>query len=117
MALTAFIETASPNCINGTGQVTLGQFKSCAWMTPNGATAVVVITNAGTSTLTIVVSGAPATIFATDGAPLNGLHAIPPNANANVTAMGNFLGQQVMLFNISTPATNAFIVTSAPVPC
>lgn len=117
MALTAFIDT-TPNCVNGSGQVTLGQFKQCAWMTPNGATAVIVVTNPSASTLSIVVSGAPATIFAADGTPLNGQHQIPPNSpTANLTAIGNFLGQQVMLFNISTPAANAQIVMSAPIPC
>ncbi len=118
MAQMAFLDLSVAPCIHGTGTETIGQFQSCTWVTPNGSTAVLVITNAGTNELTIVVSGAPEAIYATDGSRLNGQHALPPNApTANVTSIGDFKGQQVMIFNMSNPASNAQVVTSTPQPC
>lgn len=119
MAHTAFIRAESKLCIHGSGQASVGQYQSCTWVTPNGVTAVLVVTNGGgTSALTIVISGAPPEIFATDGSPLNGQHLIPANQpTANVTAIGDFKGQQVMVFNMSNPAVAAQVVTSAWQPC
>lgn len=118
MALTAFIDTATPNCIHGSGQVIVGQFRNCTWTTPNGSTAVLVVTNTSASQLSVVISGAPMEIFAADGSPLNGRHVLPPNVpTANVTAIGDFRGQNVTLFNISTPAANAQVTTSVAEPC
>lgn len=55
------------------------------------------------NTLTFSVSGAPSTINTVEGDPFNGVHSIPPNnPTMNVTAIGDFLGTQVTIFNISS---------------
>lgn len=115
MVQLAMLDVSAGLCIDGTGDVTVGQYQSCGWTPPNGATAVLVVTNSGANALTIVVSGAPATVFATNGSALNGQHILPANQpTANVTAFADFRGQQVMIFNMSNPATDARVVTSVP---
>ncbi|GEM_PF-4147574 len=91
--------------IRQSGQATVSTNHFCLWETANGSNSIASITNPGSrNTVSFVVSGAPDTILTTTGAPLNGLHAIPPNnPTFNVTAVGDFLGTNVTIVNISNP--------------
>jgi hypothetical protein len=111
-----FLAAENNVTIDGSGQEQFGKSNFCKWLTSDGSTSIITVTNAGVAnTLTLVISGAPATIIATDGSPLNGQHTIPPNSpSTNVTAIGNFLGQQVIVFNMSALDTPCSVVTVVP---
>lgn len=94
--------------IDGAGSAEFDQNYYCIWNTTDGSTSICTITNPGTAnTLTFVVSGAPSSITCTDGTPFNGQHVLlPNNPTHNVTAVGDFRGTQVTIFNMSAlPAT------------
>lgn len=100
--------------IHGAGQTCFGQNHYCTWMTYDGSSSTCVITNPGVhNTLTLTVSGAPDEVYTTDGNPFNGQHVIPPNSpTANVTALGDFKGHQVTIFNMSALETLCQVVTA-----
>jgi len=101
--------------INGTGAKTFRRTHYCTWHTWDGSILICTIQNPDRhNTLSFVVSGAPSNIMTTDGESFNGTFSIPPNQpEENVTAIGDFKGQVVTIFNSS--ALNADCsVTTAP---
>jgi hypothetical protein len=107
---TAFAATANPK-IQKAGKAEFPSPQFCTWVSANGPTSTCRITNTGRNTLTVVVSGAPEKITTTDGKPFNGQWQIPPNSpTTNVTAIGDFLGTTVTIFNMSNPSTDCKVV-------
>lgn len=82
----------------------------CTWNSTNGQTSTLTISNPGPNTLTVGVSGAPATIMS-GSKPLNGVWSIPPNCpTCDVIAFGNYLGTTVTIVNLSNPNTTCAVV-------
>jgi len=83
----------------------------CTWTTKNGQASTLTINNPGANTLTVLISGAPASIVGfPGGGPLNGKWTISPNQpTATITAAGDFLGQVVTIFNVSNPSTTCAV--------
>lgn len=108
-------DTDAPIVIDGSGQETFGKNQYCLWNTTDGSTSICTIQNPGTAnTLTVVISGAPDTMYTTSGVLLNGKHQIPPNnPDINVTALGDFQGKQVTIFNMSALDTPCALTTVA----
>lgn len=117
MPVAELLKSTSNPVIQQSGSATFGKNNYCLWYTADGSTSSCTITNTGlANTLTIVVSGAPSSIVCTDGSPFNGQHTIPPNnPTMNITAVGNFAGTQVTIFNMSsldTPCQVNVVVAS-----
>lgn len=92
------------NCtIHQRGKCTFNKGHYCTTNTVNGSISIFEITNPGQdNTLVIMVSGAPATMYTTDGKLFNGEHQVPPNSPAaNITALGDFEGKKVTIYNAS----------------
>lgn len=101
--------------IKGTGTASFGKDHYCIWCTSNGSTSICNIQNPSEDTLSFVVSGAPTSIYTTTGKVFNGLHAIPPNQpTSNVTAIGDFQGVQVSVFNLSATDATCQVSTYSP---
>jgi hypothetical protein len=98
-----FLASGNPS-IQYSGTAAFGKNQYCVWTTKDGSISQLTIQNPNKdNTLTFVISGAPSTMTTTTGAPLNSQFSIPPNSpTTNVTAVGNFLGTLVTIFNMST---------------
>ncbi len=110
-----FIAKSGNPTIHYSGQAVFGKNHYCRWYTTDGSTGICTIRNKSRkNTLSIVISGAPKTIYTTDGTPFNGLHKIPPNSpTSNITAIGDFKGKMVTIFNNSALAASCFVVCVA----
>ena len=109
---TAFAAAANPK-IHKAGKAEFPSPQFCTWVSANGPTSTCRITNTGRNTLTVVVSGAPDDIktVSKPEKPFNGQWQIPPNSpTTNVTAIGNFEGTTVTIFNMSNPSTDCKVV-------
>lgn len=102
--------------IKGTGTASFGKNSYCIWCTTNGSTSICNIQNTSPGdTLSCVVSGAPEDMYTTKGDKLNGLHTLPPNQpTVSVTAIGDFKGKQVSIFNLSAIDTPCDVATYSP---
>lgn len=87
----------------GDARVTIEPGGYFEWHAASGVPSFLQITNPGaTDPVTVVVSGAPTDVFATHGAVLDGRHTIPAvPATANVSAVADFRGHTVIVFNVS----------------
>ena len=94
--------------IQNSGKAVFSKNHYCLWSTTDGSISTCTVQNPGTAnTLTVVISGAPATMMTTDGELFNGQHRIPPNnPTHNITAVGDFTGVVVTLFNMSSLDTD-----------
>lgn len=116
MAQALLLATDDNPVIQGTGTTTIDAPQHATWITNNGSTCTITITNPSVAdSLTIVISGAPTEITATDGSSFDGQHVIPPNSpTTTVTAFGDFKGQQVSIVNVSSPSAPCYIDAFCP---
>lgn len=112
---TEFLKDSDNPVIQKQGAAQFEPGHYCTWITANGQNSLCGITNPSSNTLVIIVSGAPNTIYTTDGKLFNGQHHILPNRPTdNVTALGDFQGVTVTITNISNPTAECDMKVTTP---